>query len=63
VIGGLLGATIATLVVLPALFAMLQSRQPRYSPSLHPDDDASPERLAHAGGPARPDFPHSEPSR
>jgi multidrug efflux pump subunit AcrB len=38
VVGGLLGATIATLVVLPALFALLQSDKTRKSISIHPDD-------------------------
>ena len=38
VVGGLAGGTIATLIVLPAIFAMLQSRQSRRSVSLHPAD-------------------------
>jgi multidrug efflux pump subunit AcrB len=38
VIGGLVGATFATLVVLPAIFAALQSDKARKSPSLHPED-------------------------
>src|SRR5258707_7739491 len=41
VIGGLLGATCATLVILPAIFAMLQSRHARISASLDPDDPHS----------------------
>jgi multidrug efflux pump subunit AcrB len=41
VIGGLLGATVATLVVLPALFASLQSGRARHSASLDPDDPQS----------------------
>jgi multidrug efflux pump subunit AcrB len=41
VIGGLIGATCATLVVLPAIFAMLQSRHARVSASLDPDDPES----------------------
>jgi multidrug efflux pump subunit AcrB len=40
VIGGLLGATIATLLVLPALFTIFQGSQPRKSSSLHPADKA-----------------------
>jgi multidrug efflux pump subunit AcrB len=65
VIGGLLGATAATLLVLPALFALLQRRQPRRSASLHPDDHADDplDRIGRDGGPAHPDFPHAEPSR
>jgi multidrug efflux pump subunit AcrB len=42
VIGGLLGATCATLVILPAIFATLQSRHARISASLDPDDPRSP---------------------
>jgi multidrug efflux pump subunit AcrB len=38
VIGGLIGATFATLVVLPAIFAILQGNQTRRSVSLHPAD-------------------------
>jgi multidrug efflux pump subunit AcrB len=42
VIGGLIGATCATLIVLPAVFATLQSRHARISASLDPDDPNSP---------------------
>jgi multidrug efflux pump subunit AcrB len=42
VIGGLIGATCATLIVLPAVFATLQSRHARVSASLDPDDPNSP---------------------
>jgi multidrug efflux pump subunit AcrB len=38
VIGGLVSATIATLLVLPAVFALVQGRAHRRSASLHPDD-------------------------
>lgn len=38
VIGGLLGATIATLTVLPALYAVLMGRAPAQSASLDPTD-------------------------
>jgi hypothetical protein len=41
VIGGLLGATCATLIILPAIFATLQSRHARISASLDPDDPDS----------------------
>jgi multidrug efflux pump subunit AcrB len=41
VIGGLLGATCATLIILPAILAMLQSRHARISASLDPDDPQS----------------------
>jgi len=38
VLGGLLGGTIATLLVLPALFALTRGRATRRQVSLHPDD-------------------------
>jgi len=41
VIGGLLAATMTTLTVLPALYAMLQSRASRHSKSLDPNDPMS----------------------
>ncbi|MCO6455109.1 MAG: efflux RND transporter permease subunit [Pirellulaceae bacterium] len=48
VIGGLLAATAATLLVLPSLFAMIQSRVPSRSASLDPSDSQS----SHYRGPA-----------
>jgi multidrug efflux pump subunit AcrB len=41
VVGGLAAATLATLLVLPAVFAIVQSRAHRRSSSLDPDDAAS----------------------
>jgi multidrug efflux pump subunit AcrB len=41
VIGGLLAATVATLIVLPAVFAIVQGRSSTTSVSLDPDDQAS----------------------
>jgi multidrug efflux pump subunit AcrB len=38
VVGGLMAATVATLVVLPSVFAMVQARQTTRSASLDPDD-------------------------
>ena len=38
VIGGLIGATIATLFVLPAIFGILQGERASKNASLHPDD-------------------------
>ena len=39
VIGGLLMSTFATLLILPALFAVVMGQKGKYrSPSLHPDD-------------------------
>jgi multidrug efflux pump subunit AcrB len=43
VIGGLALATLATLWVLPAVFALIRAKAPRRSPSLDPDD---PTRIA-----------------
>jgi multidrug efflux pump subunit AcrB len=48
VVGGLLAATLATLVVLPAVFAAIQARAHRRSPSLDPDDDAGNQAGARA---------------
>ena len=41
VIGGLIGATLATLFVLPSLFSMFQNRVSSASPSLDPNDPHS----------------------
>jgi multidrug efflux pump subunit AcrB len=41
VIGGLIGATCATLIILPAIFATMQSRHAPVSASLDPDDPNS----------------------
>jgi multidrug efflux pump subunit AcrB len=41
VIGGLLAATVTTLLILPAVFALIQSRASTQSPSLDPDDPES----------------------
>ena len=38
VVGGLAAATVATLLVLPALFPIVQAHARRQSASLHPDD-------------------------
>jgi multidrug efflux pump subunit AcrB len=43
VIGGLLGATPATLIILPAIFAALQGERTRRTASLDPDDYDSPQ--------------------
>jgi multidrug efflux pump subunit AcrB len=42
VIGGLAAATLATLVVLPTVFALVQAEASRESASLDPDDPSSP---------------------
>jgi multidrug efflux pump subunit AcrB len=42
VIGGLVAATFSILVVMPAMFALLQGKQSQTSPSLDPDDPLSP---------------------
>ena len=41
VIGGLFMATLATLIVLPAVYTLVQSRVHTLSPTLDPDDPAS----------------------
>jgi Cu/Ag efflux pump CusA len=41
VIGGLLAATVTTLLVLPSVFAVVQGRAGTRSPSLDPDDAQS----------------------
>ncbi|MGC8659563.1 MAG: efflux RND transporter permease subunit, partial [Desulfomonilaceae bacterium] len=41
VVGGLAVATVATLLVLPCVFALVQGRSHGYSPSVHPDDAES----------------------
>ena len=41
VIGGLLVSTFATLLILPAVFALVMGRSRYQSPSLHPDDPES----------------------
>jgi multidrug efflux pump subunit AcrB len=46
VIGGLLAATAATLLVLPSIFALVQRRASLISPSLDPDDLTSPHAAA-----------------
>ena len=46
VVGGLVAATLATLFVLPAVFAIVQARAHRRSASLDPDDVAG----SHLGG-------------
>ena len=58
VIGGMVLATFATLLVLPAVFTLLLGRASSQSPSLDPDDPASthydPIHPPHAGRPGRP---------
>jgi multidrug efflux pump subunit AcrB len=46
VIGGLFAATLATLIILPAVFAIIQSRSHRRSASLDPHDPQSPQFIA-----------------
>ena len=42
VIGGLLGGMLATMLILPALYAILQAKAPQSSLSLDPEDPRSP---------------------
>jgi multidrug efflux pump subunit AcrB len=46
VIGGLIAATIATLLVLPTVFGLVQKRASLVSASLDPDDPNSPHATA-----------------
>ena len=46
VIGGLASATVATLLFLPAAFALIQGPAHRRSASLHPDDSPGPSSIA-----------------
>jgi multidrug efflux pump subunit AcrB len=46
VIGGLTLATVATLLVLPAVFALVQGAAHLHSASLHPDDSPAPQGAA-----------------
>jgi multidrug efflux pump subunit AcrB len=48
VVGGLIAATLATLFVLPAIFAIVQGRAPRRSASLDPDDPNAAHRASGA---------------
>jgi Cu/Ag efflux pump CusA len=42
VIGGLLAATVATMLILPTVFGLVQRRASLVSPSLDPDDPNRP---------------------
>jgi multidrug efflux pump subunit AcrB len=42
VIGGLTAATITTLLIIPAIFAIVEGRSGTASPSIDPDDPTSP---------------------
>jgi multidrug efflux pump subunit AcrB len=44
VIGGLAAATLATLIVLPSVYSLVQQGAPAVSPSLDPDDPESAHR-------------------
>jgi len=57
VIGGLLAATFATLLILPAVFTLIQGRTTRSSPSLDPHDVASRYYTGEAPKPASVDTP------
>jgi hypothetical protein len=50
VIGGLVAATAATLLVLPSIFAMVQRRAASTSPSLDPRDVESSHFVSNAAG-------------
>jgi multidrug efflux pump subunit AcrB len=48
VIGGLAAATVATLIVLPSVYSLVQQSMPVGSPSMDPDDPASAHRAQRA---------------
>lgn len=50
VVGGLLAATLATLVILPSVFSVVQERASTQSPSLDPDDPRSVYADRNSGG-------------
>ena len=54
VIGGLLASTIATLLILPAVFSLVQERAKVHSPSLDPDDPRSAYAEPHAADSQNP---------
>jgi multidrug efflux pump subunit AcrB len=54
VIGGLTAATITTLLVIPAVFAIVEARSGIASPSIDPDDPASPHFDGPETSPAQP---------
>jgi multidrug efflux pump subunit AcrB len=66
VIGGLVAATVATLLILPSIFAMVQGHAPTRSISLDPEDPASAhfrkrdEAVAMAGNKADPSPTHNQ---
>ena len=53
VIGGLLAATAATLVILPSIFSVVQEHATARSASLDPDDPESPYAEPQPSGPGR----------
>ncbi len=57
VIGGLAAATLATLVVLPTVFALVQGKTKRASASLDPDDPESPQYDEEGSGSDEPAGP------
>jgi Cu/Ag efflux pump CusA len=48
VVGGLAMATVATLLILPSIFSLVQARAHRRSASLDPDDEGVPLTLPQA---------------
>jgi Cu/Ag efflux pump CusA len=54
VIGGLAASTIAVLVILPAVFAIVQRRAVTSSPSIHPYDTRKTDGKSHSGIEAPP---------
>jgi multidrug efflux pump subunit AcrB len=53
VIGGLIAATITTLLIIPSIFAIVEGRSGTRSPSIDPDDPASPHYDGHGTSPVK----------
>jgi multidrug efflux pump subunit AcrB len=62
VIGGMALATVATLLVLPAVFALILKRASSQSPSLDPDDPASTHFDPHHASPGEASHAHGLPA-
>jgi multidrug efflux pump subunit AcrB len=61
VIGGLLAATVTTLLILPSVFVVVQRRASTHSPSLDPDDPDSP--YFDSGAESAPGQPSGNPAQ
>jgi hypothetical protein len=60
VIGGLVVSTFATLLIVPAMFALVMGDAKKTSPSVDPDDPASRHHRTGQGAEAAAGEPHSD---